>query len=211
MYNKGWLSFSAKRCEDQAACLTFTIIPKITQDPSRVIGNILIHCKPETNIWCNKNLLWTGRHDATSIRHNFAWKRKRCRFLVVRNFAWGKIDALRKMCLKCSYFFTNMQKSQEGLVISFAMISTQEPLCPCSCMSWLYQCLYHLGPRPNVKLLILSSHFSVMLSNLWIIPRIETNDQQPPDLSRQIKCKSYVFFKISSYILMSKNCGLPIW
>ena len=43
-----------------------------------------------------QNLLYTGSHGVVSIRHNFVCNHKRCRFLVFRNFAWGKINALKK-------------------------------------------------------------------------------------------------------------------
>ena len=68
-----------------------------------------------------QNLLYTGSHGVVSIRHNFVCNLKRCRFLVFRNFAWGKINALKKNLSEKQLFkqiFEDLKRK--------AMISTQE-------------------------------------------------------------------------------------
>ena len=59
---------------------------------------MIIHCQSYTNICCNKNLLYTGSYGVVRRRHNFVCNHydKRCRFLVFRNFARGKINTLKK-------------------------------------------------------------------------------------------------------------------
>ena len=68
------------------------------------ISIMIIHCLSYTNICCNKNLLYTGSHGVVSIRHNFVCNHKRCRFLVFRNFAWGKLNALKENLSEKQFF-----------------------------------------------------------------------------------------------------------
>ena len=51
-----------------------------------------------------QNLLYTGSHGVVIIRHNFVCSHKWCRFLVFRNFAWGKINALKKNLSEKQFF-----------------------------------------------------------------------------------------------------------
>ena len=76
---------------------------------------MIIHCRSYTNICCNKNLLYTGSHGVVSRRHtgNFVCNHKRCRFLVFRNFALGKINALKENLCEKQFFKTNIWRPQK--------------------------------------------------------------------------------------------------
>ena len=65
---------------------------------------MIIHCRSYANICCKKTLLYTGSHGVVSIRHNFVCNHKRCRFLVFRNFAREKINALKENLSEKQFF-----------------------------------------------------------------------------------------------------------
>ena len=84
---------------------------------------MIIHCRSYTNTCCNKNLLYKGSHGLVSIRHNFVCNHKICRFLVFRNFAWGKINVLKESLSEKQFFkqiFEDLKK--EGNEINSGII-----------------------------------------------------------------------------------------
>ena len=171
---------------------------------------MIIHFRSYTNICCNKNLLYTGSHGVVSIRHNFVCNHNRCRFLVFRNFVWGKINALKENLSEKQFLkqiFEDLKKKgneiNSGIIIPLFLYVVTICHFP-----------YHLGPLPNIQLTIICistsqeyTLYGYTLTNLWIIWRIETNDQQPSTFRRKIKWKDIEY--ISKYLLKS-SCGLPI-
>ena len=82
-----------------------------------------------------QNLLYTGSHGVVSIRHNFVCNHKRCRFLVFRNFAWGKINALQKNLSEKQFFkqiFEDLKKKgndiNSGVIIPLFLYVVTMPL-----------------------------------------------------------------------------------
>ena len=96
---------------------------------------MIIHCRSYTNICCNKNLLYTVSHGVVSIRHNFVCNHKRRRFLVLRNFAWGKINALKENLSEKQFFkqiFEDLKKKgneiNSGIIIPLFLYDVTMPL-----------------------------------------------------------------------------------
>ena len=112
----------------------------------------IISCRSNTNICCNKNILYTGCHGVVSIRHNFVCNHKRCKFLVFRNFARGKINALQEN-LSERQFFKYIFEYPKRIERQWDQLRNNK--FPCSCMSWLCHFPYNLGPLPNIQLIII--------------------------------------------------------
>ena len=96
---------------------------------------MIIHCRSYTNIYCNKNLLYTESHVVVSIRHNFVSNHKRCRFLVFRNFECGKINALKENLSEKQFFkqiFEYLKKKgneiNSGIIIPLFLYDVTMPL-----------------------------------------------------------------------------------
>ena len=167
---------------------------------------MIIHCRSYTNICYNKNLLYTGSHAVVSIRHNFVCNHKRCRFLVFRNFAWGKINALRlKENLSEKQFFKQIfedlkKKGNEinsGIIIPLFLYDVNMPLSISSRTTFQYSAYYYMYSH-FAGICYIRIRINKFVNIIW---RIETNDQQPSTFRRKIKWKDIEF--ISKYLVNS--------
>ena len=83
-----------------------------------------------------QNLLYTGSHGVVSIRYNFVCNHiKRCRFLVFRKFACGKINVLKEKLSEKQFFkqiFEDLKKKgndvNSGVIIPLFLYVVTMPL-----------------------------------------------------------------------------------
>ena len=166
---------------------------------------MIIHCQSYTNICCNKNLLYTESHGVVSIRHNFVCNHKRCRFLVFRNFAWGNINALRENLSEKQFFKQIIEdlkkkgnKINSGIIIPLFLYDVTMPLSISSRTTSQYSAYNYMCSHFAGICYIRIHEYAILrytLTNLWIIWRIETNDQKPSTFRRKIKWKDIEFIQ----------------
>ena len=165
---------------------------------------MIIHCRSYTNICCNKNLLYTGSHGVVSIRHNFVCNHKRCRFLVFRNFAWGKINALKENLSEKQFFkqiFEDLKKKDNeinsGIIIPLFLNDVTMPLSISSRTTSQYSA-YNYMYSHFTGICYIRIHINKFVNNMTYRTY---NDQQPSTFGRKIKWKDIEF--ISKYLVNS--------
>ena len=92
----------------QSSSYKFIFVPQNqigSSDHRQHICALLLYIVDHIQIFvAMKTFLYTGSHVVVSIRHNFVWNHKRCRFPVFRIFAREKINAIMKNVSEKQFF-----------------------------------------------------------------------------------------------------------